>query len=206
MRSDAGFIQALRAPLAVNLTALRNLLRQNQLQRLTMADMRARRDVAPAGLWPAVRAPRLTGVLLLAGLFAAGGLAVLALFAGGTAEFAMLGVLALLAVAGAFLVFGLLSGYLRLSERVAEAEMVKSITDGLDSGLEIVNQQGGVLYRNRALQRLTGRGMGRRATLEELFAGEPEFGARLLPSEPCGRARRDAGRGIPPALAARQRP
>ena len=86
----------------------------------------------------------------------------------------MLGVLALLAVAGAFLIFGLLSGYLRLSERVAEAEMVKTIADGLDSGLQIVDQQGVVLYRNRALQRLTGRRHGRHATLEELFAGEPD--------------------------------
>jgi two-component system cell cycle sensor histidine kinase/response regulator CckA len=82
--------------------------------------------------------------------------------------------LALLAVAGAFLIFGLLSGYLRLSERIAEAEMVKTIADGLDSGLEIVAQEGTVLYRNRALQRLLGRRMGRNATLEELFAGEPD--------------------------------
>ena len=86
----------------------------------------------------------------------------------------MLGLLALLAVAGAFLILGLLSGYLRLSERVAEAEMVKTVADGLDSGLKIVNQQGVVLYRNRALQRLTGRRAGRHATLEELFAGEPD--------------------------------
>ena len=68
----------------------------------------------------------------------------------------MLGLLALLAVAGAFLVFGLLSGFLRLSERAAEAEMVKIVADGLDDGLQIVDQQGVVLYRNRALQRLTG--------------------------------------------------
>jgi two-component system cell cycle sensor histidine kinase/response regulator CckA len=86
----------------------------------------------------------------------------------------MLAALVLLAVAGAFLIFGLLSGYLRLSERVAEAEMVKTIADVIDNGLEIVNPQGVVLYRNRALLRLTGRRAGRQATLEELFAGEPD--------------------------------
>ena len=116
----------------------------------------------------------MAGALLLIGLTAFGGLAVLALFASGAGELAMLGLLALLAVAGAFLIFGLLSGYLRLSERVAEVEMVKTIADGLDSGLEIVGEQGAVLYRNRALQRLTGGRTGRQATLEELLAGEPD--------------------------------
>ena len=65
-------------------------------------------------------------------------------------------------------------GFLRLGERAAEAEMVKTVADGLDSALQIVNAQGSVLYRNRALQRLTGRRAGRHATLEELFAGEPD--------------------------------
>jgi|RhiMethySRZTD1v2_1073278.scaffolds.fasta_scaffold21240_4 two-component system cell cycle sensor histidine kinase/response regulator CckA len=174
MRPDAGPIQALRTPLAENLQALRALFTQNQLQRLIMADMESRRDRASAVAWPSLRAPRLTGVLLLAGLMAAAGLAVLALFASGTGELAMLGVLSLLAVGGAFLVFGLLSGYLRLNERVAEAEMVKAIADGLDSALEIVDHRGLMVYRNRALRRLVGKRMGRHATLEELFAGEPD--------------------------------
>ena len=103
----------------------------------------------------------------------------------------MLGLLALLAVAGVFLILGLLSGYLRLSERVAEAEMVKTVADGLDSGLKIVDQQGVVLYRNRALQRLTGRRAGRHATLEELFAGEPDSAQAFF------RLNRAAERGEP---------
>mgnify|MGYP003694811647 CR=1 FL=1 len=98
----------------------------------------------------------------------------------------MLGLLALLAVAGAF-VLGLLS-YLRLSERVAESR------DGEDNrrrtstaGSRCVNQRGVVLYRNRALQRLTGRRAGRQATLQELFAGSrirrPSSGSIARPSE-----------------------
>ena len=55
---------------------------------------------------------------------------------------------------GVFLIFGLLSGFLRVSERAMPSEIVKPIADGLDGGLQIVDQ-GGVLYRNRALQRLT---------------------------------------------------
>src|SRR4029078_13733809 len=84
-------------------------------------------------------------VVLLVGAAARGGLVLVPLLASGGAEVAMLAALVLLAVAGAFLIFGLLSGYLRLSERVAEAEMVKTIADGIDNGLEIVNPQGVVL-------------------------------------------------------------
>ena len=176
MRPNAGLIQALRVPLALNLQALRASLAQNQLRLAAMADMEARHDLAPATArlgWPLTQSSA-GPLLLLIGMAVAGGLAVIALLASGAGEVAMLALLALLAVAGAFLILGLLSGYLRLSERVAEAEMVKAIADGLDSGLEIVNQQGVVLYRNRALQRLTGKRAGRHATLEELFAGEPE--------------------------------
>src|SRR5262249_20979019 len=163
-------------PYALNLKSLRALLAQNQLRLAAMARMQARHDPGQAaarfGWWP--RLPRSAGALLLLGFSASGGLALLALIAAGAGELIVQGVLALLAVTGAFLLFSLLFGYLRLSERVAEAEMVKAIADGLDQGLEIVNQQGVALYRNRALQRLTGRRAGRHATLEELFAGEPD--------------------------------
>ncbi len=79
-----------------------------------------------------------------------------------------------MAAAGVFLLFGLWSGFLRLSERAAEADIVKTVTDGLDSGLQIVDRAGAVIYRNQALRRLTGTRTGRQATLEELFAGEPQ--------------------------------
>src|SRR5262249_50614699 len=103
----------------------------------------------------------------------AAGLGLLALMAAGAAEFVLLAVLGALAVAGAFLVLGLASGYLRFGERIATAETVEAIADGLDTGLQIVNGHGRVVYRNRALQRLAGRRAGRHTTLEELFAGEP---------------------------------
>jgi PAS domain-containing protein len=176
MRPNAGFIQALRVPLALNLQALRTFLAQNQLRLPAMIDMEARHDLAAAAARFGWRRPQKPAgsILLLLGLIAIGGLVLVAVLASGLGEAIMLALLSLLAVAGAFLILGLLSGYLRLSERVAEAEMVKTIADGLDHGLKIVNQQGVVLYRNRALQRLTGRRAGRHATLEELFAGEPD--------------------------------
>ncbi|KAB2917848.1 MAG: response regulator [Hyphomicrobiaceae bacterium] len=121
-----------------------------------------------------MRAHGAGGLLLMLGLVSAGALGAMALVASGAAEPVVLGLLALLAVAGVFLIFGLLTGFVRLSERAAEADMVKAVADGLDTGLLIVDAKGSVLYRNRALQRLTGRRSGRHATLEELFAGAPE--------------------------------
>ena len=155
-----------------------------------MADMGARRGAAPAAAWPAARARALSSLVLLLGLVTAGGMAA-ALLGSGAGEIAILGLLALLAVAGAFLIFGLLSGYLRVSERVAEAEIVKTVADGLETALKIVDGQGTVLYRNRALQRLTGRRAGRHATLEELFAGEPDSAQAFF------RLNRAAERGEP---------
>ena len=167
MRPDVGLIEVLRNPLAQGLQALRARFAQNQLKLRRMAGLVARADAA-------ARAQGAGGVYLGVGVVAAGALAGMALLASGTAEPVVLGVLALLAVAGVFLIFGLMSGFLRFSERLAEAEVVKTIADGLDSALQIVDPKGEVVYRNRALQRLTGRRSGRHATLEELFAGEPE--------------------------------
>jgi two-component system cell cycle sensor histidine kinase/response regulator CckA len=167
MRPDADLIHLLRNPLTQSLLALRVQLAQNQLKLSRMAAWGARAE-APD------RAQGTGGVYLATGVVAAGGLGGLLLLASGIAEPLVLGVLALLAVGGVFLIFGLLSGFLRLSERVAEAELVKTVTDGLDSALQVVDAKGEVLYRNRALQRLTGRRPGRHTTLEELFASEPE--------------------------------
>jgi two-component system cell cycle sensor histidine kinase/response regulator CckA len=107
-------------------------------------------------------------------LLTLGGIGVTTLRAGGLTEPLGLGLLAVLAAAGVFLVFGLLSGFLRLSERAAEADIVKAVADGLDTGLQIVGRSGAVLYRNQALRRLVGTRSGRHATLEELLAGEPQ--------------------------------
>jgi two-component system cell cycle sensor histidine kinase/response regulator CckA len=191
MRPDVGLIQALRAPFALNLKALRALLAQNQLKLAAMAHMEARSRAAPAAAWPVARARVLGSTVLLLGLVAAGGTVAAALLGNSVGELAVLGLLALLAVAGAFLIFGLLSGYLRVSERGAEAEIVKTIADGLETALKIVDSEGTVLYRNRALQRLTGRRAGRHATLEELFAGEPDSAQAFF------RLNRAAERGEP---------
>jgi two-component system cell cycle sensor histidine kinase/response regulator CckA len=167
-------MQALRVPLAFNVKGLRALLAQNQLKLGAMADMDARTAALPAVAWASARLRGLgrTGRLLAA--LAAAALLASVLVLSGAGTLLLLGLLALLAVAGVFLTVGLMTGHLRVADRVAEAELVKTVTDGLDTGLKVVDSQGTVLYRNRALQRLTGRRAGRHATLEELFAGEAD--------------------------------
>jgi len=174
MRPDVGLVQAVRLPLAQQLQALRAWLAQNQLRLRPMAEIEARSDAAPAAVGPLAWARGLGGSWPALGLAAIGGFGILALIASGGAELVLLALLGLLAVAGGFLILGLTTGVLRLSERAAEAETVKTVADGLEVGLQVVDQQGGVRYRNRALQRLTGRRSGRQTTLEELFAGEPD--------------------------------
>jgi len=174
MRPDIGFIQALRVPFARNLQGLRTLLAQNQIRLARMGDIGARHGAGPVVGWAVGRWQGLGNGVALIGLAAVGGLGAVALVASGAGEIVLLGVLALLAVAGMFLVFGLALGFLRLGERTAEAEMVKLVADGLDVALQVVDDRGGVVYRNRALQRLTGRRLPSGATLEELFAGEPD--------------------------------
>ena len=98
-----------------------------------MAKIEALHDAAPTVL-SGLRAHGGSAAWLALGLLAAGGLGALAFNGGSIAEPVVLGLLALLAVAGVFLVFGLLSGFLRLSDRAAEAELLKSVADGMDRG------------------------------------------------------------------------
>jgi two-component system cell cycle sensor histidine kinase/response regulator CckA len=149
---------------------LRALLAQNQLKACGMADIEAVHDAAPVAPAHALL-QGVSGVSLALGIGIPAGLGVVALLAMGAGQPLLLGALALLAVAGVFLIFGLLTGFLRLSDRVAEAEAVKAVADGLDLGLQIVDTDGAVVYRNNALQRLTDARTGRHAALEELLAG-----------------------------------
>src|SRR5262245_23047791 len=171
MRPDLSPGPIFSTALFESLRAVRLLRTQNQLKDGSMAEIEVG-QTSPADTTIA-RVHGLGGALSLFGMMLAAAL-ILVLLTNTMAETMVVGLLALLAVAGVFLLFGLLSGFLRLGDRVAEAEMMKSVTDQLDSALQIVNAQGSVLYRNRALERLTGRRSGRHASLEELFAGAPD--------------------------------
>ena len=133
-----------------------------------------------------------------------GGLACLgAACSAGLERSLLLGLLALLAVAGVFLMFGLLSGFLRLSERVAEAEHRQ---DGHRRARHRARRsstaRARVLYRNRALQRLTGTARRPAGDARGAVRRRAAVGAGLLPPQPRRRARRAARRGVLRALGA----
>src|SRR5690349_24669493 len=106
MRPDVGFAQALRLPLALQLQALRTWFAQNQLRLRSMADIEARTGAATAAAGLVARARTFGGLWPTLGLALAAGLGILALIASGGGEFLFLALLGLLAVAGAFLIFG----------------------------------------------------------------------------------------------------
>jgi two-component system cell cycle sensor histidine kinase/response regulator CckA len=164
----------MRLNLGPFLQGLQTSVAQNQLRFGGMARIKALLE-APR-LPPAARAAggNTAFIVLVLVLVTVAGLGAAAFRTAGIVEPLGLGLLALLAAGGVFLLFGLWSGFLRLSERVAEADIVKSVTDGLDCGLQIVDRSGAAIYRNQALRRLTGTRTGRQASLEELFAGEPQ--------------------------------
>ena len=164
----------MRLNLGLLLQGLQTSVTQNQLRFGGMARIKAL--VEAPRLHPATRAAggSTAAVVFVLVLLTVAGLGTATFRTGGIVEPVGLGLLALLAAGGVFLLFGLWSGFLRLSERAAEADIVKTATDGLTSGLQIVDRTGAVIYRNLALRRLTGTRTGRQATLEELFAGEPQ--------------------------------
>ena len=170
MRPELSPGPAISMALVESLRALRLLLPQNQLKDGSMPEIEV--GQTSSADTTIARVHGLGGAFSLLGMMLAGALVLV--LTNSMAEPMVVGLLALLAVAGVFLVFGLLSGFLRLGDRAVEADMIRAVAEGLDSALQIVNAQGSVLYRNRALERLTGRRSGRHASLEELFAGAPD--------------------------------
>ena len=136
-----------------------------------MAKIEALHDAVPTIL-SSLRARGVSAISLGLGVVVAAVLGALAFKGGNIAEPMVLGALSLLAVAGVVFVLGLASGFLRLTDRADEAELLKTAADGMDNALQIVGPRGRVLYRNHAFERLADLRPGLHTPLEELFAGE----------------------------------
>jgi two-component system cell cycle sensor histidine kinase/response regulator CckA len=157
---------------SVFLQSLQTSFAQNQLRFCAMSKNEAMQSPLP-GVSSIMRAQGSAGIFLALGLVITAGAGVLALHGSGVVEALLLAALALLAVAGAFLILGLSSGFLRVTERAAEADLLKSVAEQMDDPLQIVGRGGSAVYRNRAFDQLAGDRVGRHTTLPELFAAEP---------------------------------
>ena len=133
---------------------------------------------------------------------AAAGAIVFGLLASGSGEPLLLTVIALLAMLGMFLLFGIAAGHIRIGARLAPADLLKAASDTADEPQIIAQADGTVIYSNAALDQMFGRhGAGPLSALEAGLSGDAEAVQALFRLDAGSRAWRDAPRGRP--LAAR---
>ncbi len=93
----------------------------------------------------------------------------------------LLTLLALFAMLGVFLIFGVLAGHIRIGERVRETDLVKALADNLDDAVLVTRQDGAAIYANRMFRDLAGMTAGGDLRgLDTLFSGEPRAAAAFF--------------------------
>jgi two-component system cell cycle sensor histidine kinase/response regulator CckA len=111
----------------------------------------------------------------------AAGTVVLGLIASSAAEPLLLTLLALFAMLGVFLIFGVLAGHIRIGERVRENDLVKALADNLDDAVLVTRHDGAAIYANRMFRDLAGMTAGGDLRgLDTLFSGEPRAAAAFF--------------------------
>jgi two-component system cell cycle sensor histidine kinase/response regulator CckA len=129
-------------------------------------------------------------VLLLALLLVGAGAGIL--FLGrANAEPYILGILAVLATVGVFLLFALAAGILRAAGREAASPLLKSVVDSAGDGILVTDANGRVVYANAAYRALVGEAAAEEVRpVERVFIGDPgvsESVYRLLKAAREGR-------------------
>lgn len=115
----------------------------------------------------------------LAAVVAAVG-AVLAVAASGTGQPLLMTLIAMLAIVGLFFLFAIGAGYVCLTERQPMAELVKTVTDGLDTGVMVASRDGTAIYANATFEAIVGHSsIDDLRSLEDLFTGEQQANAAL---------------------------
>ena len=110
----------------------------------------------------------------LAAVLAAAGV-VFAVVVSGTGQPLLMTLIAMLAIVGLFFLFAIGAGYICLTERQPLAELVKTVTDGLDTGVMIARRDGSAIYANATLETIVGHSdIEGLSSLEELFTGETQ--------------------------------
>jgi two-component system cell cycle sensor histidine kinase/response regulator CckA len=130
------------------------------------------------------------GIMPVAAVVGAIGLAVLSMFASGATEPFLLTILAALAMIGVFFTAALVMGYLRFSDRAREGDLASAVCSNVGVGLLVTAPDGTIAYANGRVQAMgTGIASGRAVDFESLFAGDVKAGEALF------RLHRAAARG-----------
>jgi two-component system, cell cycle sensor histidine kinase and response regulator CckA len=149
-------------------------LAQNQVLIRLMKGIQAQRDILIENLGPnpaSSVSPSGSGYLVvLTGILAAIATLVLGLFVSGTVESVVLTLLAALAVIGMFFIFGVLAGYVRVNENSGPAEIQRSISSSLDACVQVIADDGAIVFSNPTLQRLLGSDA---ISIERALSGDP---------------------------------
>ena len=147
---------------------------ENQLDSRSMkARETLRLETSPID--PLTAAEGFGGFLPTIFIAAAAGAIVFGLLASGSGEPLLLTVIALLAMLGMFLLFGIAAGHIRIGARLAPADLLKAASDTADEPQIIAQADGTVIYSNVALDQMFGRhGAGPLSALEAGLSGDAE--------------------------------
>jgi two-component system cell cycle sensor histidine kinase/response regulator CckA len=171
--------------------ALHAVVLANRLQSAIMDDIQVRERPALTRLGSVGHA--LTGLVAMSGFVMAVVLGSMALSQSGAGEPVIIATLAVLAAVGVFFLFGLLSGYLRFNERARELELVKSVADSLDGGIQVVTPLGLIVYCNAAAHAICGTAAAT-VSFNEALSADPQAAEalfRLTRAAECGETRQE---------------
>ncbi len=167
---------------------------QNQLASPIMRDREALK-IEGGPLDPLTAADGFGGFLSTIFVVAAAGAVVFGLLASGSGEPLVLTLIAVLAMLGMFLLFGIAAGHIRIGARTPAGDILKAAADAMDEPCLIAKADGAVLYWNPALDAMFGRAeAGPLAALEAAVGGDPEAAQalfRLMRSAERGEMRRE---------------
>jgi two-component system cell cycle sensor histidine kinase/response regulator CckA len=148
------------------------------------------------------------GFLSIIIVAAAAGAVVFGLLASRSGEPLLLTVIALLAMLGMFLLFGVAAGHIRVGARIAPGDLLKSAAESAGEPLIIAHPDGTVVYANVAVDQMFGRHeAGPLSALEAIVSGDPEGTQslfRLTRAAERGESRREDVRLRPSSTVARR--
>ncbi|QLH72888.1 PAS domain-containing protein [Rhodopseudomonas palustris] len=157
---------------------------------MTINDQQASPEPRPASPEPARRGGSIALVLLLAGAIVAAAVAFMTLGRAGAQPY-ILGLLALLAMVGLFMLFAFAAGIIGFADRAAEDPILRAIPENAFDGIAVTDAGGHVVYANSTYLALTGAAtMQDVRPVERVFIGNPDVSEavfRLLKAAREGR-------------------
>ena len=153
---------------------------ENQIPSAPMANREALKAEG-AALDPLAVADGFGGFLSTIFVVAAAGAVFFGLIASGSGEPLFLTLLAVLAMLGVFMLFGIAAGHVRIGARMPDGDVLKAAIDAAEEAVMISARDGSAVYHNAAHEAMFGRSEGGPlAALESAFSGDTEASQALF--------------------------